>query len=362
MKAQKLLLSAITTSTLAMALLTSAGTAMAEDVVLDDNDNVLRVTDLEINMDDDTLDGLYNVEFVTDIGSNIYGSPPTRDFPFAEDHVVAMGQLLDALNRATTVPVGAGSVGSDFFYILGIEFDFPVPPVTVWAAPGGQIIFGTWGRCEERFECIAGISVLRPEDTNTFAKFTKVGGGGGEGTFNDVPPTYWAFIEIEAVAAAGISGGCDADNYCPSDFVTRASMAVFLERAMRGGDFVPPAPQGVFADVPTDYWAAAFIEQLAADGITAGCDAGNFCPDDIITRAQMAVFLEKAKEWPTPFVPPPATGTVFLDVPVDHWAGAWIEEVAADGITSGCGGENYCPEDLLTRDAMAVFLTRAFGL
>lgn len=59
--------------------------------------------------------------------------------------------------------------------------------------------------------------------------------------------------------------------------------------------------------------------------------------------------------------PPPVTAT-FDDVPTDHPFFAFIEALAASGITSGCGGESYCPEAPLTRGQMAVFLARALGL
>jgi hypothetical protein len=65
----------------------------------------------------------------------------------------------------------------------------------------------------------------------------------------------------------------------------------------------PPAP--TFGDVPTDHAFFQFIEALAASGITAGCGAGNFCPEDPLTRGQMAVFLAKALglHWPLPAAP-----------------------------------------------------------
>jgi hypothetical protein len=60
--------------------------------------------------------------------------------------------------------------------------------------------------------------------------------------------------------------------------------------------------------------------------------------------------------------PPPATGTLFADVPANYWAARWIEQLAADGITGGCGGGNYCPDQPITRGEMAVFLATAFHL
>ena len=68
-------------------------------------------------------------------------------------------------------------------------------------------------------------------------------------------------------------------------------MAVFLLRAKYGSGYSPPAATGVFADVPLNYWAVHWIEQLAAEGITAGCGGGNYCPETQVTRDQMAVFL-----------------------------------------------------------------------
>ena len=75
----------------------------------------------------------------------------------------------------------------------------------------------------------------------------------------------------------------------------------------------------------------------------------------------MAVFLLKTSQGPG-YAPPPATGTVFADVPASGFAAAWIEDLAGRSITAGCGGENYCPANLSTRAQMAVFLVRAFGL
>jgi hypothetical protein len=70
-------------------------------------------------------------------------------------------------------------------------------------------------------------------------------------------------------------------------------MAVFLLKGKHASSYIPPAATGVFQDVPTDYWAARWIEQLAAEGITSGCGNGNYCPTTPVTRDQMAVFLVK---------------------------------------------------------------------
>jgi hypothetical protein len=182
------------------------------------------------------------------------------------------------------------------------------------------------------------------------------------GRFKDVDPaTHFAFLFIETLERSGVTGGCGNDNYCPNNPVTRAQMAVFLERGINGPFFVPPLATGsVFNDVGQSDFAAAFIEQLAADGITGGCGGGNYCPTGPVTRAQMAVFLLRAK-YGSGYSPPPATG-IFGDVPPGSFADRFIEQLAAEGITGGCGNGNYCPGDPITRAQMAVFLVRTFGL
>ncbi len=95
--------------------------------------------------------------------------------------------------------------------------------------------------------------------------------------------------------------------------------------------------------------------------MTGGCGNGRFCPDSAVTRDQMALFLLRAKMG-TVFDPPPASGAMFSDVPEDHWAASWIEELARHGITGGCSDDAYCPDAIVSRDQMAVFLVRTFDL
>lgn len=184
--------------------------------------------------------------------------------------------------------------------------------------------------------------------------------------FSDVPDSYWAWNYVERLYNAGITGGCGVNplRYCPEDWVTRAQMAVFLLRGIHTASYTPPgigAGTG-FGDVPPAYWSAAWIKQLAAEGITTGCGNGNYCPEHPVTRAQMAVFLLRSKHGASYTPPGVGAGTGFGDVQTDYWAAAWIKQLVIEGITSGCGNGNYCPEDPVTRAQMAVFLVRTFSL
>jgi len=183
-------------------------------------------------------------------------------------------------------------------------------------------------------------------------------------TFEDVSDTYWAWSYIERLYNAGITGGCSTSplNYCPENQVTRAQMAVFLEKGLHyPASFTAPNVAPTFNDT-IGHWAEDWIEALKSDGVTAGCATGLYCPENPVTRGQMAVFLLKSKYGAGYLPPAVGASTGFGDVPTSHWAAAWIKQLAAEGITGGCGGGNYCPENPVTRAQMAVFLVKTFNL
>jgi hypothetical protein len=187
-----------------------------------------------------------------------------------------------------------------------------------------------------------------------------------EQLFVDVPAGYWAEEFIYKIYNAGITAGCSQNplRYCPENRVTRAQMAIFIGRGKYGSSFTPPPATGIFGDVPVSYWAADWIEQFYNDGITSGCGQNplRYCPESSVTRAQMAVFLLRAKHGSS-YTPPPASG-IFADVPVTYWVADWIEQLYQEGITAGCAQNplRYCPESSVTRAQMAVFMMRTFGL
>jgi hypothetical protein len=191
--------------------------------------------------------------------------------------------------------------------------------------------------------------------------------GAGDGCtphspFLDVNDSQWFAPFVYRMYDLGLTTGCGGGNFCPMGNVTRAETAVFLLRAIHGSTYVPPAASGtVFGDVPAGYWAAAWIEELAAEGIAGGCGGGNFCPNNNVNRAELSVFILLA-EHGSGYTPPAASGTVFNDVPAGYWAAAWIEQLAAEGVTGGCGGGNFCPTGLVTRAQISVFLIKLIEL
>ena len=181
-------------------------------------------------------------------------------------------------------------------------------------------------------------------------------------SFADVANTDPYYPSIETIFHVGVTTGCAEGLYCPVASVTRAAMSVFLLKGLLGAGYVPPPASGIFEDVPLDDPFAPWIEDLFHRGITAGCDAGRFCPEDPVTRATMAVFLLKTLLG-SGYVPPPPIG-IFEDVFVDDPFAPWIEDLFGRGITAGCSSEPplYCPDAPNARQEMAVFLVRTFVL
>ncbi len=286
----------------------------------------------------------------------------------------------------------------------------PVPSVTGTVAWGagisgakntasyGSIAAGTSVSCAQYDDCYsARIATTRPpghvdrvvEETlssgETHTWVLHVGG-----SFTDVPVDHWTYSQVETLLHSGITAGCSSDLFCPADDVTRWQMAVFIATAMAGDAEVPAVGsvtglgaydcsaggQTLFDDVPPSDPGCRFIHYLAANEVTAGCavDPLRYCPADEVSRWQMAVFIAKAMVGDNPL---PLTGTVpglgnydctpggasvFADVPPEDPGCASIHYLAANEVTAGCGGGNYCPEDLVTRAQMSVFITTAFGL
>ncbi len=178
--------------------------------------------------------------------------------------------------------------------------------------------------------------------------------------FGDVTASDSFRDYIHAIACAGITQGCGNGNYCPANDVTRAQMAAFIVRAKEGE---PPsdycASGSKFNDVSATDGFCNYIKRLGDLQITTGCGGGNYCPDQNVTRDQMAAFLVRAVsgEPPSDYC---SSGSVFGDVASSSQFCKYIKKLDELGITTGCGNGNYCPSDYVTRDQMAAFLFRAF--
>ncbi len=175
--------------------------------------------------------------------------------------------------------------------------------------------------------------------------------------FTDVPPTDPFFDAIDLFSQKGITTGCAPAQFCPDENVSRAQMAVFIVRSVYGGDnFTLEQQTPYFADVPTTAFGFQWIQKMYELGITTGCGGGDYCPDDSVTRAQMAVFIIKMRFSTAPFTYPQTP--IFSDVGQTAFGFAFIQRMSVDGITTGCATGVYCPDNFVTRGEMAVFIMR----
>lgn len=161
--------------------------------------------------------------------------------------------------------------------------------------------------------------------------------------------------DIEALAAAGITLGCNTGGtlFCGDEPVTRGQMASFIARWL---GLAPDAPDLFDDDTGSSHEAS--INAIADMGITLGCstvDPALFCPDEPVTRGQMASFIARALA-----LPPDPTNRFTDDDGSPHES--WIDAIATAGVTLGCDSADpsrYCPLDPVLRKHMAAFLVRA---
>jgi hypothetical protein len=180
--------------------------------------------------------------------------------------------------------------------------------------------------------------------------------------FPDVLPSNPFYDDIGKLSARGVTLGCGSGFYCPNDPVTREQMAAFIMRAK--GEFSPPTPMTQrFNDVPPANVFYSFIDRFAELQITLGCtpDHTLYCPHDPVLREQMAVFIVRGLG---EFDPPTPGSQRFTDVPPSSVFYNFIDRLAVLQITLGCTLDHtqYCPQDPVTRAQMAAFLVRAFQL
>jgi hypothetical protein len=219
---------------------------------------------------------------------------------------------------------------------------------------GDPVVVDMFGDTTDTDEAIP-VRVLPGSDTSGITIVL----GGPDPTNVDVPDSIDdvfgnAFAgDILWLQRANITQGCNPPAntlFCPDAEVTRGQMAAFLVRAL---GLTESDPNIDFSDDNGSVFEAD-IEKLATRGITTGCGGDRFCPDDPVTRGQMAAFLVRALGYTD------QGNTDFTD-DNDSVFEADIERLAAAGVTTGCGGDRFCPNDNVTRGQMAAFLRRALG-
>jgi hypothetical protein len=170
------------------------------------------------------------------------------------------------------------------------------------------------------------------------------------GPFCDVEPGKYYTGPVAWLADNGITTGISPSAYGGHQTVSRAQMATFLWRLMGEPD---GGTGGGFDDVAAGRYYTRAVAWLAASGVTTGIAPRTFDPDGTVTRGQMATFLWRLMDNPTP---PPTSG--FGDVPAGRFYSEAVAWLAAEGITTGIAPGVFDPDGSVTRVQMAAFLCR----
>jgi hypothetical protein len=269
---------------------------------------------------------------------------------FVPDSLTSANTTSNPLTLSWNEANGTGSQG--LAHTAYADFVPTVNPTGSYDFGGGMMgAVGMTGTSQWIYGAVGTMGGYPLSETITFAAVL-------ESSYSDVAPTSWASPYIEAISAAGITHGCGAGKYCPTQNVTREQMAAFIVRAKEGEPATDCATPP-FSDVPTTNSFCKYIQRMSALGVTTGCGGDNYCPSNDVTRDQMAAFIIRALEG-NPVAAYCGATSPFSDVPASSAFCGHIKRMLELNITTGCGGGNYCPGQYVTREQMAVFLARAF--
>ena len=167
----------------ALGLLLGANAAPAATVICENDpapcaegESVIRIENLPVVNESTAETEFYNVDFLYDTGTSVYGSDLVTDFPPPdgdETILLALEAVTEALNLVDPTPSAAGPKGTNQFFIGYKE------EAGLLVALGGENIAGVWNQCDateslDGVKCLLGVAILSPGDTFTYADFTLV--------------------------------------------------------------------------------------------------------------------------------------------------------------------------------------------
>ncbi len=183
-------------------------------------------------------------------------------------------------------------------------------------------------------------------------------------TFADVGCNHLFFGYIERLYEKGIAGGCSSNplKYCPDNYITREQMAKFITNA-RGDTYLENPCISQFKDVSNSSLFCPYIENIKNQGLVMGsCSSSNwyFCPSNYTSRETMAIWTVLGIERR----PGDLIWNFFSDITGDDLKERLIEKGYVLGIYEGCSSSPplFCPNDNLTRAQMAKFIVHAWNL
>jgi hypothetical protein len=169
--------------------------------------------------------------------------------------------------------------------------------------------------------------------------------------YNDVSADYWAKEPIENLGKLRIMEGFRDFSFRPERIVTRAELAVLIVRAKKLE--LKPTTDEMFKDVRWTAWVAPYIAAVVSREYMIGYPDGTFRPRQYVSRAEAAVTLSRAFH----LFQEKCDGSVFPDIPRQHWACEAIDGADKAGLLKYLEGRDFEPAVGLTRAEAAEIIS-----
>ena len=171
--------------------------------------------------------------------------------------------------------------------------------------------------------------------------------------FTDVHDSYWASESIKYLATAGVMGGYPDGSFKPERIVSRAELASILVKAK--GLPIPKVYMTSYTDLPRDNWASAYVKAAVDSGYMTGRQGGKFEPAKGATRAETVAAVVKFddKELPMELRAGP-----FPDMTAREWSSRYVEAAKQSGMLDYLKGQDFEANKSITRAELAELLAK----
>ncbi len=162
------------------------------------------------------------------------------------------------------------------------------------------------------------------------------------------------------VGAAANPDPVAAEEVTPEEVIpeTEPQAGVVPAPTQLSEEALAPSQEAVtFNDVPENYWAKPYIDELSSRGLISGYENGNFRPDQPVTRAEIARIVSN-----TFVLTADKADLEFSDVESDYWARESIGEVVKGGFMTGFPNDTFDPNAPVTRAQALTTMVTGLGI
>ncbi len=173
--------------------------------------------------------------------------------------------------------------------------------------------------------------------------------------FTDIVPGAWYQDAVNYAIENGLMEGTSATTFEPNTKTSRGMVVTILHRL----EGTPSAAAAGFGDVASGQWYSDAVAWAAAHGIVTGYDNGNFGPNDIVTREQMAAILYRYASYKAYGTDAQANLTSYTDAgAISGYAESAMKWANAEGLITGTTTTTLSPAGDASRAEVATILMR----